>query len=132
MTNTGIVKSVKNNYVIVETKRTSACGDSCAGCGMCNVKPHLVQALNKANAKEGDIVKLYMKDRSVLSAAFLFYIIPLLLLISGFLLPIGRETVSILLGLGFMCVYFVILHVFNKLIITKFAVLAVEVLQNTL
>ena len=66
----------------------SGCAGNCHQCGGCggSAKPMVVRADNPANAKVGDWVTLDAKPGAVLKAAATLYILPLALLIAGFLL----------------------------------------------
>ncbi len=79
----GVVESLKGQIAVVNLTRSTACGD----CGACQMgKENLerqVEALNLVNAKVGDFVTMEMEDSKVLKAAFMVYIIPLIILVAG-------------------------------------------------
>ncbi len=91
---------------------------SCKNCGACHIgtNPDItIEAENKIDAKLGNLVEVSMKTQNVLSAAFIMYVIPLLILILG--IAVGtklfnsenEEIYSILLGFIFLGIsYFVI------------------------
>lgn len=96
----------------VEITRSTACGESCASCGLCPGRTAKVVAINEIGAKSGDTVIIDMSDKKVLGAAFLVYIVPLIMLIIGYCLsyPIFRsEGISILTGFILMAVTFIVL-----------------------
>lgn len=69
----------------VKTIQTSACKacasrNSCASGGS-NVQT--VEAINRAGAKVGDIIQIYMDTASLLKAAFLLYVFPILCMVAG-------------------------------------------------
>lgn len=78
----GVVESLKGQNAVVNLTRSTACGD----CGACQMgKENLdrqVEALNLVGAKVGDFVTMEMEDGKVLKAAFLVYIIPLIVLVA--------------------------------------------------
>ena len=71
MLQTGLVKETRTSAAEVEITRSSACGESCASCGLCPGQTTRVFALNDANAAVGDTVVMEMSDKKVLGAAFL-------------------------------------------------------------
>lgn len=83
MLSIGVVESVNGNKATVSLSRSTACGD----CGACQMgKENLnrqVDALNPVGAKIGDRVTMEMADNTVLKAAFIVYIVPLIVLILG-------------------------------------------------
>lgn len=86
MLQTGIVRKADASCAVVEITRSSACGESCASCRLCPGGSTEVEAYNEINASVGDAVIISLSDRKVLGAAFLVYIVPLLLLIAGYFL----------------------------------------------
>lgn len=84
MLQTGIVKKLNTHTAEVEIVRSSACGDSCASCGLCAGQNAVVEAENTIGAKAGDTVVMDMADKKVLYAAFLVYIVPIIALIAGY------------------------------------------------
>lgn len=100
MQETGIVESVnaKNNTAKVVFDRKSACDK----CGMC-IKANgdkmkvYVQVKNSQNAKVGDFVTIAMSDKFVLKAAFIVYIIPIIMISIG--LAIFRKYSDLVLVL---------------------------------
>jgi sigma-E factor negative regulatory protein RseC len=81
----GVVNKVYNNIAQVQIKRTTACGGKCGECGGCEVTSQKVEALNTVGAKVGQVVQMEMNDTQILFAAFLVYIIPLVMLFIGYL-----------------------------------------------
>ena len=70
----------------VKVKRSSACGDNCASCGLnCGGGEIVVTARNDAGAGAGDTVELVMKSSRVLTAAAWVYIIPTAFFVAGYL-----------------------------------------------
>ena len=84
MVQTGFIKKLHGRIADVEIQRSTACGDNCASCGLCNGRTAIVKAANAAGAAEGDTVMIDMADKKVLGAAFLVYIVPLVLLVAGY------------------------------------------------
>lgn len=79
----GVVESTYGEKAMVALTRHTACGD----CGACQMgKENLerkIEAYNTAGAKIGDRVTMEMADDTVLKAAFIVYIIPLIVLVTG-------------------------------------------------
>lgn len=125
MQQTGIVREIHggarphsgNNAIIVtsaevEITRSSACGESCASCGLCPGQTARIYAINDVNAKAGDTVIIDMSDKKVLGAAFLVYIVPLIMLIAGYFSGYAlfkSDGIAILTGFIFMAVTFILL-----------------------
>jgi sigma-E factor negative regulatory protein RseC len=80
----GEVMRVNKGTALVKTSRTEAC-KSCASKGSCHTSGQEmeVEAINLADAREGDTVVMSMQTASLLKISFLLYILPVLLLIIG-------------------------------------------------
>lgn len=120
MQQTGIVKGLhhdRSNRADVEITRSTACGDNCASCGLCPGQKTLVTALNDANAAVGDTVIINLSDKKVLVAAFLVYIVPLIMLIIGYFISYavsGTEIISIVSGFCLMAVTFPVIMLIDR------------------
>lgn len=117
MQQTGIIQKLHFNTAEVEITRSSACGDSCASCGLCPGRTAVVEAVNDVNASVGDTVIINMSDRKVLSAAFLVYIVPLIMMIIGYFagfIILKNETFGIITGFFTMTVVFPIIRFIDK------------------
>ncbi len=80
MKEVGVVHSIKGSFAIVRFQRKTACEN----CNMC-LKPREemyveLRLKNTLNAKIGDAVEVTMGQRSVLTASFIVYVIPLILM----------------------------------------------------
>ena len=115
MVQTGLIKKLHGDIADVEIHRSTACGDNCASCGLCNGRTTIVKAANAAGAAEGDTVLIDMADKKVLGAAFLVYIVPLVLLVAGYFIgsalfktePGGIITGFLLMLLSFLPIVFI-------------------------
>ena len=115
MVQTGLIKKLHGDIADVEIHRSTACGDNCASCGLCNGRTSIVKAANAAGAAEGDTVLIDMADKKVLGAAFLVYIVPLVLLVAGYFIgsalfktePGGIITGFLLMLLSFLPIVFI-------------------------
>ncbi|MCI5605668.1 MAG: SoxR reducing system RseC family protein [Clostridia bacterium] len=96
----------------VEITRSSSCGENCASCGLCPGRTAKVYAINDINAEIGDTVIIDMADGKVLGAAFLVYIVPLIILIIGYFAGyavFNSEALGIIIGFLFMAVAFIVI-----------------------
>ena len=97
----------------VWVRRSSACGDSCASCGMNGACASVVvaEAENAAGGKSGDTVLVESGTGAINGAAALVYLIPALLAILGGALaePLGYTIIGaaagLLLGIGAAWLY---------------------------
>jgi len=118
MDRAGIVVSEMGEYSKVKLVRHTACGN----CGACHLgddqKDIMMIAKNAVHAKKGDLVEVSMATNSVLSAAFIMYVIPLAGLFIGLLLGqlifAGEDIMTAFLGLFFMGLTFVIIKLNDK------------------
>ena len=66
--------------------RPSACGGSCASCGGCPSRQARAVADNPIHAQPGEWVQIEGSDRRLLAMTAVVYLLPLALLIGGWLL----------------------------------------------
>lgn len=118
MKQTGIVESVNGSNVKVRVKRSSACGDNCASCGLnCGGREIVVTAENRAGAKKGDTVEIEMQSSKVLGAAAWVYIVPIIFFIIGDIIfnsIFHNELAAAAGGLGAMAVVYAVVIVVNR------------------
>lgn len=82
----GCVVSVKDDAAIVAMPMSKEC-ESCGACLISSEgKEVVLLARNEAEAAEGDMVEVEIAAGRVVAAAFIIYVIPLLMTIVGFLL----------------------------------------------
>lgn len=138
MLSIGVVESVYGDKAVVSLMRHSACGD----CGACQMgaenMQRSVEALNPLGAKVGDKVTMEMADETVLQAAFIVYIIPLLILIVGMFITVYAlnyfniseyvELYGFLVGLIGMAISFLIIRRREKKL-TASGVLRISIVQ---
>lgn len=123
MLQNGIVKKRNINTAEVEIQRGSACGESCASCGLCPGQTTVVKAVNDTNAAEGDTVILDLANKKVLGAAFLVYIVPLILLFIGYFIGYAifkSELGGIGIGFGMMAVAFLVIILLDRRLKAKY------------
>ena len=88
MEETGTVVEIRDQVILVSTAAKGAC-HSCSARGVCHMggdKTMVVEARNLIGAQAGDTVRICLSSRSVLGAAFLLYVVPLLVFLGGFIL----------------------------------------------
>lgn len=113
----------KGNEAKVEILRSSAC-DHCGACSIgTEKKPLFVWAKNSARAKAGQVVEVEMQAATMLSAAFIVYVIPLVTFLAGIALGYTGanalaikdvETFALFSGLIFMGISFLGIHIYSK------------------
>ncbi len=85
MTETGVVVSVKQGAAVVNMPMYGGCKN----CGICIVgesgKDVLLLAKNKLGAVEGNTVEIEISAGKAVSAAFIIYMVPVFLTITGFM-----------------------------------------------
>ncbi len=120
MEEVGRVVEVKENLVkvVIPTK------EACQKCGACLLtalgKEAVAEAENKAQARVGDMVKVEIKEKTALTAAFILYVIPLIFFFLGYFfgLYLGKTTgktgegMAILFAFLFLFLSFLLIHLF--------------------
>ena len=83
MNQIGIVKSIDNKTTVVLVRRTSSCGDNCAGCSAaCKVPVIDVKADTIPDIKVGDEVEIFSEDVNILKYSFVLYGVPLVIMVA--------------------------------------------------
>lgn len=116
----GCVASVKGDAATVTMPMSGACKK----CGICTQaadgKQVLLEARNDADAGEGDMVEIEIAPGRVLAAAFIIYMIPILMTIVGFLIGSAAAggdpdaNLPIVLAVVFLGVSFVLVWQYDK------------------
>jgi|Deesub1362A_J573_1020465.scaffolds.fasta_scaffold02903_3 sigma-E factor negative regulatory protein RseC len=116
----GRVVEVKGNLVkvVIPTK------EACKKCGACLItalgKEAVAEAENKVQARVGDMVKVEIKEKIALTAAFILYGIPLVLFFLGYFFGLyfgkitGRtgEGMAVLFAFLFLLLSFLLIRLF--------------------
>ncbi len=119
-----VLQLYEDNRAKVLIRRHTACSE-CGACkhGKENMDMEII-AVNNADAKIGDVVEISMKVHNVLTAAFIVYGIPLLMLILGIVaghailkkigFTSGLELYSILIGLVLLILTYIALKIYEN------------------
>ena len=111
-TEQGVVLRTDSEAAWVKTVRSSAC-EGCSARGSCHTtgggQDMEVKAINSAGASVGDRIVLSFETASLLKAAFLIYVFPIILMITGAVLgqvlaafiDFSPSGLSVLLGFAF-------------------------------
>lgn len=132
---TGLVKSVSGSNVKVEVLAESACkscgvSDSCEVSGM-KQKEVDVQVIEQ-NYKAGEQVSIILTEKQGMTATFLGYIFPFVLIFIVLFLAnryTDNEVIIGLLALGILLPYYLILYLLKGQIKSEFG-FKIEKLQN--
>lgn len=82
-----VTKTLANGMAEVAVRRTTACGGNCASCESCVFERELkTLAKNSVQAVPGQKVLIESQTSKVFKAAFLVYVLPLLLFLCGYFL----------------------------------------------
>lgn len=99
---------------IVAVERRSACSGDCDSCHGCahQTETVMVTAHNAAGAQPGDVVQVESETGRVLRLALLLYIMPMLLMIVGYMIPgvqgnwkVLTAFLGLAVGIGICVVY---------------------------
>lgn len=114
---TGTVRKIQGDCAYVVVKRQSACGENCGNCSGCKDKSNEILAKNTVDAKAGDSVLVSMETKKVLMAAFLFYMVPLILffgLYAVLWVLDFSETICLILGVVSALFFYILLYFYDK------------------
>lgn len=126
MNQIGTVKSINDKTTVVSVRRTSSCGDNCAGCSAaCNVPSIEIKADTIPNIAVGDDVEVFSEDVNVLKYSFVLYGVPLVIMVAviflvSFLIK-GEDgqLYGALLGILSLALSFFILRKYDKMETSK-------------
>ena len=116
----GLVHKIKGNTATIRFERKTACEN----CNMC-LKPKEemyveLKVRNSLNAKVGNKVEVTMGQRAVLTASFIVYVIPLLVMFVVIGCTYKMDVwISLVASLGSLIVSFIGVAIIDKLIIKK-------------
>ncbi len=121
----GQIVTVAGDKAKIEVKRVSACGEKCGSCGGgCKSTGIYIDANNSMGAGPGQFVKVEMATNTVMKAAFMAYVFPLIMLIIGvilgsyiyptLMLPLSSDSFSFILGLILMVLAYCVVRLFDN------------------
>ena len=85
-----VTKLLPNNMAEVAVARTTACGGNCGSCESCIFQSELkTPARNLVGARPGQKVVIESKSSAVYKAAMLVYLLPITLVVLGYVLASG-------------------------------------------
>ncbi len=98
-----VLRTFPDNTAELSVERRSACGGNCSGCEGCSFRENVIHivAVNRVSAVPGQTVIVESKTRQIFRYAVLVYILPVLFLVLGYVMPflLGfTEPVCILTG----------------------------------
>ncbi|HSW55044.1 MAG TPA: SoxR reducing system RseC family protein [Ignavibacteriaceae bacterium] len=117
----GIVKEAKNGIAIIRIQDSEKCGECTAKiyCKPGRSDERSLTVRDPYGVHPGDKVRVVIKGSKILSASFLLYGIPVIILISGLLIGMqifnnNKELFSTLLSFGFISIYMFFVFIFSK------------------
>ena len=110
-----IVKEITpQGNAVVAVERRSACSGDCDSCHGCAHQTEIVTVIahNDAGAEQGDVVQVESETGRVLRLALLLYIMPMVLMIAGYMIPGVQGNLKVLtafmglaIGIGICVIY---------------------------
>ena len=101
-----VISTFSTGMAEVSVLRGTACGGNCGNCEACVYQNELrTPAKNTINAQKGAHVIIESRTMDVYKAEFIVYIIPLVLLIAGYLIASAlgaREIIGVITGFVLM------------------------------
>ncbi len=83
MEQTGIVLKTEGKKAFVKITRSTACGEHCGSCSLCEDREITRWVQNPINASRGHIVKIEQDAGSLLTMAFVAYILPIIIAVAA-------------------------------------------------
>lgn len=122
----GIVTSIANKRIYITIKSESACA-SCHAKGACSMSERVdkiidVSAIDYPQVSIGDTLEVVISKQSGIFAVIIAYIIPVIIAVASLYIfkTIGlNELFSGLYMLALVVLYFVIIYLLNKRIVSK-------------
>lgn len=111
-----VTKVMSNGLAEVLVERGTACGDTCGSCEVCKYANEIhTYAKNTLGAAIGDRVVIKTKSSDIIGAAFIMYIIPLIVMIAAYVLTAMQgapetQCIAISFAAFFVCVLIVTVY----------------------
>lgn len=113
-----VTKVLKNGMAEVAVSRGTACGSNCGNCESCVFQSELMAfAKNTIHAKPGEKVIIESLTSRILSATFIVYIVPIIMLIVGYFVAEAcalTEGLCILSGFVFFALTVAVVVVYQR------------------
>ncbi len=112
----GVVLEVKDRVAKVEVKGRPAC-KKCGACRMGKDDKIITEVGNNVGAHPGDTVQIKINTPSLLKAAFVIYIVPVIGLMLSVIIGekiTSSQTLIAVLGMVGFCFFFTIVYLLNK------------------
>lgn len=116
----GIVTEVKNGIATVSVIQSDSC-EECSAKIFCHTENNLrsVDVKDPYGVKAGDKVQISIKGKNVVAASFLFYGLPLIILVAVILIGFNifknnSELLSSLAGIVAVGIYFLSIHLISS------------------
>ncbi|MCL4493094.1 MAG: SoxR reducing system RseC family protein [Nitrospirae bacterium] len=122
----GVIKDIKGPKAVVAVHKQGGGCEACPGSSLCKTMggdEAVVEAVNQANARIGDTVRVSFKPYTYLKGTALIYGIPSLMLIAGavigkeyiskFFAGLDPDIMSAICGFGLFAVSFLILKLWS-------------------
>ncbi len=126
-----VIELRENNVAVIQFRRTSIC-KNCNVCYLAQPDKELMvtEARNEAKARIGDSVRVMIEPKSILTAAFIVYTIPVIFFVGGYVLgrvitfliqrPAFSDPLGVILGFtGFGLSFLVIRAIDRRLAPTE-------------
>ena len=83
-----VIKTYPNMTADVAVTRGTACGSNCGNCESCIYQNEMrTRVINKIGASAGQNVEIESRSALIYKAEFLVYILPMILMLAGYLIP---------------------------------------------
>ncbi len=117
ITHEATVVDIDKNIITLELIKTDAC-HSCAIKNVCQQKRNILAKVdNPQNYTNGQTVSVFIEEKKALTAIFLGYILPLMLVLAalfGVLYFLGDETLAAFVSLSILPLYYLGIYCFDK------------------
>ncbi len=111
-----VTKALNNGLAEVLVERGTACGDTCGSCEVCKYASEIrTYARNSLGAAEGDRVVIKTRSSEIIGAAFLLYIVPLIVMLGAYMLTANTgasegQCIAVSFAAFFVCVLIVTVY----------------------
>ena len=101
--------------------RQSACSGDCHKCSGCGAAQETMTfiAKNPIEAEPGDLVRVEAATAPVLKAAAIFYMLPLVLFLAGYIAGLALWSVGLWAGLGAFALGIIIAVSYDRFVVAK-------------